>query len=310
MPRILITGIGGFVGTHLAKSLLVNDHSVGGLLFPGESTKQLEPFLNKLTLFQGDITQKDAVKAVLGDFQPEVIFHLAALAPVSQSFSDPIRYQQVNYEGTILVAEIARYLSLPLENFVFASSSEIYGPQTKKSLFRESDLPQPNNPYAISKFAAEKYLQMLKRVNDFPMVILRFCNTYGRKSGLYVVEYFIKQALKGERIVVKSPNSFRDFLHIHDHTKAYSALLKEPLSDLYNIGTGNPISMISLANKIVSLLDSDSEVVIDTASEKGQRSPEYISLDSQKARQELKWKPKITLEEGIQLTAEKISCLE
>lgn len=305
MVCIFITGIGGFVGSHLARSLVASGHEVGGLLLPDESTKSLTPVLQELRLFRGNILQNEQLKTVFANFQPEMLFHLAALAPVSPSLVDPQSYHRVNYEGTVRVAESAQELE-SLQLFVFPSSSEVYGVQSVQSSFREDKPLQPTNPYSTSKLAAENYLQKLEHSDGFHAAILRFCNTYGRKFDSYVVEYFIMQVLAGKPLMVKTPNAFRDFLYIDDHVAAYNALLETRKPGIYNIGTGKPISIQQLAEKIVYLLDSSSEIVTNRIPGNVGRPSDYLSLDSTKARNVLGWIAKIPLDEGIRLTAEKI----
>ena len=152
----------------------------------------------------------------------------------------------------------------------------VAGSRGQHAAYREGICVNPAFIYALSKLAAEMYLQMLGRTYGFPGVIMRFCNTYGRRSTSYVVEYFIGQALEGKPLLVKTPYAARDFLYINDHIAAYIAALTAPELDLYNIETGKPILLIELAKKIVALLNSDSEVVMDTTLETKKDFLDYI----------------------------------
>lgn len=305
MLRLFLTGIGGFIGNHLAKELVGAGYKVGGLLLPEETMKSLKMFQNELTLYRGDILQASDLKASLIEFQPEIIFHLAAFAPVNQSLRNPAIIQRINYEGTVLVAEVAKELD-SLRLFGFPSSSEVYGSQPRQTPFCEKTRLRPSNPYAVSKLASEMYLLMLKRTTSFPAVIMRFCNTYGRRTGSYVLEYFIKQALAEKPLNVMNPSSSRDLIYIDDHVAAYCAALKTLKTGIYNIGTGQPISIRKLAERIVSLLGSSSEIVIGQIPESMKRQSDYISLDSTKAEHELKWRFNTPLDKGILQTARKI----
>ncbi len=179
---MLITGISGFIGSHLAARLVKEGCDVCGLTrrVANRNLEVLNEVLPDITLVSGDISDyvsaRNAVKAV----NPDVIFHLAALSPVRDSFERPFEYQQANYIGTMNMAHAMLELQDPnTRKMIAASTAEVYGTQDNVPL--REDLPlNPSSPYAASKAAGDIYLRMMFHSYDLNGTILRPANSYGR----------------------------------------------------------------------------------------------------------------------------------
>jgi nucleoside-diphosphate-sugar epimerase len=185
--KILITGTSGFIGQHL-EPLLKAQHEIYSL--------------------KSDLLDFDAVTKEVLDFQPDIIVHLAARTEVEKSFYEQTTFSQINYVGSVNLIEAATKVPT-LKNFVFASTMEVYGwqpisdivqsggvPQFNRA-FDEDTPPNPNAPYAVAKYAVEKYLEYAHRCLDLPFTDIRQTNCYGRKDNdFFVTEQFIMQMLK------------------------------------------------------------------------------------------------------------------
>ena len=182
----------------------------------------LNEILPDITLVSGDISDYVSARNVVKAVNPDVIFHLAALSPVRDSFERPFEYQQANYIGTMNMAHAMLELQDPeTRKIIAASTAEVYGTQDNVPL--REDLPlNPSSPDAASKAAGDIYLRMMFHSYDLNGTILRPANSYGRKFDTsFMIEYLITQMLKGERIYIGAPDSIRDYMYVDDHVNAY-----------------------------------------------------------------------------------------
>lgn len=313
MAKVVITGITGFIGSHLAKKLVELGHSVYGLIRPS-SQRTLEKFgdISKdIVLIMADITDFMSISHALKTVDPDYTFHLAALTPVRLSFERPFDYEKVNFLGTMNVVHAIIELSdYKKRKVIAASTAEVYGVQTDKKPLTEDTLLQPSSPYAVSKVAADKYLQMAARVYDLNAVVLRPSNTYGRKfDKSFMVEYLITTMLKREKVYVGAPESIREYMYVDDHVKAYLLAMESGIrGQVYNIGTGEGITNKALAEKIAKKLNFDLKNIVFGTYPRGYplrpiiSDQPYIILDSTRARRELGWRPQINLNEGLNRT--------
>jgi UDP-glucose 4-epimerase len=305
---VLITGISGFVGSHLAARLVKEGCDVCGLArrVANRNLEVLNEILPDITLVSGDISDyvsaRNAVKAV----NPDVIFHLAALSPVRDSFERPFEYQQANYIGTMNMAHAMLELQDPnTRKMIAASTAEVYG--TQDSVPLREDLPlNPSSPYAASKAAGDIYLRMMFHSYDLNGTILRPANSYGRKFDTsFMIEYLITQMLKGERIYIGAPDSIRDYMYVDDHVNAYVLAMRNAKAkgQVYNVGTMVGVSNRELAWMIAKKIGFDKKNIVLGSYPPGYPYRPLISdqasivLDSSKIRNELGWEPKTTLSE-------------
>jgi len=175
---LLITGATGFIGSHLTPEL-VERYQVVAIAPPSDIG--MRPFPKNVSVEYADLDNFERIKEILLKIEPQIIVHLAAVTPVRHSFENPYIYQKINYLATINLVELATKIK-NLEKFIFASTMETYGWQPVRKPFTENLPLHPDSPYAVSKVAAEKYIQMVTRAFGFPAIILKPCNTFGRKN--------------------------------------------------------------------------------------------------------------------------------
>jgi len=302
--KILITGVTGFVGSHLVKEL--NESKIGKLF-------GLVRFGNRYAKHEGyepiyaDITDYHYLAKVISEIKPEIVIHLAALSGVSQSFERPQEYFEVNTIGTINLAEINLKFNPYLKKFIYAGTPEEYGIQNNFPIKEDAPL-NPNSPYAVSKAAATKYLLYLHRAYNFPVVISRHANAYGRKIGIFsqlgVIENIVTQMLKGNDVYLGDPEPRRDFLYIDDVLKWYRLLIEKGRpGEIYNAGWGKSYSIREVAEKVRELTGFKGEIHWHSIPKRPGEVPR-IELDASKAKKDLGWEPKIKLEEGLMKTIE------
>ena len=210
--RIFITGHDGFIGSHMVP-LLQDKHEICAL--------------------GCDLREHENVKEELRRFDPEIIVHLAARTEVEKSFTEQIEFSDINYVGTVNLIEACRELK-NLKNFVFASTMEVYGWQPISDLIRagqenyviafdEDTQPNPNAPYAVAKYACEKYLEYAHRSYGLPFTAIRQTNAYGRKDNdFFVTEQIINQMINNhEKIQLGYAEPYRNFIYIDDLLQAW-----------------------------------------------------------------------------------------
>jgi nucleoside-diphosphate-sugar epimerase len=313
MTRALVTGVTGFIGSHLVGKLVQKGYAVSGLERPCAS-RDLRPIRNVLediTLLTCDLTSCASVENAVRSADPQIIFHLAALSPVRYSFEHPFQYQETNLVGTInLVHSLLQMPDAKSRKLIAASTAEVYGIQERKP-FKETLPLNPTSPYAVSKAAMDMYLRMASSAYSLNCTVLRPTNSYGRKFETgFIVEYLVTTMLKGARAYVGAPDSIRDYMQVDDHVNAYIlAAEKETASgEVYNAGTGRGISNRDLALLIAKITGYDQGKITFGSYPPGypmRPTPgeqPYIVLDPSKITNELGWRATVDLEHGIKDT--------
>lgn len=309
MSKVLITGVTGFIGSHLAQELLKGGYKVYGIIrhTSYRDLKPIQTILDEIVLVNGDITSFLSMKDVMRSVNPDYIIHLAAMSPVRYSFEQPFQYEVTNYVGTMNV--IHALMELPDYNkrrLLIASTAEVYGLQKEKP-FKE-DLPlKPTSPYAVSKASADMYARMASLVYDIDCVVLRPTNTCGRRFQTgFIVEYLVTNMLRGMTVHIGAPDSIRDYIYVSDHVNAYIlAMEKEKVSGhVFNVGSGCGISNRELALKVSEIINFDGKIVTGTYPPRYPTRPvisdqPYLVLDSTKIGKELGWAPKVSLDESL-----------
>lgn len=307
--KVLITGVTGFIGSELAHRLVEDDrYDVAGLARISSNKSDLEPIADisdQLTLFRANFTDYHAVRNIVRTFAPNYILHIGAQTAVRDSFEMPHEFNETNYLGTINLIHAA--LDVPdLKKFIFASTMETYGWQKTRTPFKEDVLLHPGSPYSVAKAACEDYIEMAHKAFGLPYIIMRPCNTYGRKHNAgFVVEYIITSMLAGKDVYIGTPRAVRDLMYVDDHVNAYMTVLKSKESNqTFNFGTGSGITMLALAKKIKSMTGFKGKIIEHFPPGYPMRpvTEEYLSLDASKAKKILGWKPKRTLDEGLKKT--------
>jgi UDP-glucose 4-epimerase len=298
--KIFITGVTGFIGSYLKDKIKGQKY---GLVRFGDIPTRHKGYIP----VYGDLTDYHGLAKLIQEIKPEIVIHLAAVTSVSQSFDRPQEYFEINTVGTVNLAEINLKYNPYLEKFIFAGTPEEYGIQKDFPIKEEAPL-NPNSPYAASKVAATKYLIYLYRTYNFPVIISRHANCYGRKSGeflkLGVIESIITQMIKGKEVYLGEPEPKRDFLYIDDVLDWYNTLIERgKVGQIYNAGWGKSYSIREVAELAKEISGFEGPIFWHSISKRPGEIPK-IELDFTKAREELGWRPKIKLEEGLKLVAE------
>jgi len=309
----LLTGVTGFIGSHLAEVLLRKGYDVAGLVRPCASRdlRSIQHLLDDITLLTCDLTSYASVANAVRSLDPQIVFHLGALSPVRYSFEHPFQYQETNLIGTLnLVHALVELPDSKSRRMIAASTAEVYGTQEKKPFIETLPL-NPTSPYAVSKAAMDMYLRMASSAYSLNCTILRPTNSYGRKFETgFIIEYLITTMLKDTKAYVGAPDSVRDYLHVSDHVNAYVLAAEKQTAPgrVYNAGSGRGISNRDLALLIAKIIGYDKGKISFGSYPPGyplrpiRGEQPYIVLDPSKITDELGWRPSIDLEQGIKDT--------
>ena len=310
---VVVTGAGGFIGSHLTETLLrqgangralVRYNSKGGKGF----LDRVEPAIAKrLDVWSGDVTDGKFVDELLRG--REVVFHLAALIAIPYSYRAPRSFVSVNVEGTLNVLEAA--LRHKAKKLVQTSTSEVYGTGLYTPMDEKHPL-QGQSPYSATKIGSDQLAESFHRSFGLPVAICRPFNTYGpRQSARAVLPTIVCQALAGKpEISLGSLAPVRDFNYVEDTVSGFLAIAKSPRSvgETINIGSGRAVSIGEAARTILRLAGSKAKLVEDkkrvrpTKSEVGR-----LLCDNRKARRLVGWRPRVSLEEGLKRTIDYVA---
>ncbi|MDX9702962.1 MAG: SDR family oxidoreductase [Candidatus Auribacterota bacterium] len=306
MKKAFITGIAGFVGQHLARLLLDTGHTVSGIYCMDSDLPAIEPEIRKnLTLYQCDITDKQAVAGVFSNINVDVVYHLAAVSHVPFAEHNPARAFDVNTMGTWNLLDAVK--DIPHSKFVLISSCEVYGRQScGRRLFTESDPVLPSNVYGVTKASAEMLCNSYAHRYGLRTIIFRPFNHIGAgQACTFVASDFARQIVRIERgdvapeITVGNLDVMRDFSDVRDVVSAY-IIAGETISDngLFNVCSGNPITIRTLLDTLLSIANADISIKVDT--EKFRKNDnDYFGGSYKKLFDRTGWKPVIPLEKTL-----------
>jgi UDP-glucose 4-epimerase len=313
--RSLVTGGAGFIGSNLVDALVARGDEV--LVLDDLSTGREENLTGALgdgaRLVRCDISDGAAVRAEIGAFAPEAVFHLAAQADVRKAVADPAFDARVNVLGTVNVLEATRAAGGAPVVFA-ATGGAVYGEgEGAKLPFPESTRPAPETAYGASKLAGEIYVDLYGRLHGLPGLALRFGNVYGPRQDPHgeagVVAIFCGKLLAGEAPTVYGDGrQTRDYVFVDDAVRALIAASEAlaagsaPPGPL-NVGTGVETSVLDLLDALLPLTGSELEPVFADARPGEVRR---VSLAPGAAEAGLGWTARVPLEEGLRATVESI----
>ena len=302
--KILISGATGFIGKEIV-ARLKDKYEIHTLERYVTGRYSLD---NNTINHYANLADYSAVRNIIREAKPEYVIHLGAISAVSFSYEHPIEVTEVDYLGTLNLAE-ACYHEVPnFKQFIFAGTSEEYGMELtdpKAFLKEQSDL-KPNSPYAIAKVAADLYLQYMGMAYHFPYTIIRPFNTYGRTDNAhFFIERTITQMLSNpeDKVYLGDPDAIRDWVYVDDHVDAYIKALGNPkaIGQTINICTGKGYTTKETAELIAQMTDFKGEIVWHSTPSRPLDARILIG-DNTKARKLLGWGPKTNLEEGLKKT--------
>jgi dTDP-glucose 4,6-dehydratase len=302
--RVLVTGAGGFIGSHLTDALVSKGAEVSVFIKwdSGSGSRpqlidNLQQSIGKIkNILKGDLASEDAIKTIKAN-SPEIIFHLAAEAYVNYSFDHPLEVLKANLLGTLNVLHAAMDLK-EVQQVVCTSSSEVYGTAQKESIDEMHPL-NPTSPYAASKAAADRYCYAYWKTYGLPVAIIRPFNTYGPRHTYDVIPKFIDLALRNEPLTIYgSGEQSRDFTYVSDMVEAFMLMgsRKEAIGQAVNFGNGRDYSINFIAEKIKELSKSKSKIV---HVEKRLAEVQRLICDYGLAKKLFGWKPMVSIEEGL-----------
>ena len=300
---VLITGISGFAGSHLADRLLDLGCEVHGLIrrhaFPMH--ENIEHLRGKIFLHEADITSAERITRIFEEIQPNAVFHLAAESFVPTSFREPVRVSHNNIEGTITIFEAARRFDSSLESIQVACSSEQYGLVNPKEVPVSEDLKKnpfrPRSIYGITKVATEQIAWLYHSAYGVPSIITRGFNHEGPKRGIQFVTSVIHRQIvevlnkKRRNIIVGNPNSIRDFTHVKDTINAYILISEKKLyGEPFNVCSGKGITIANYIKLAKKIFDLNVKVYVDPKRLRPSEVPLLIGKND-KILKETGWRP-------------------
>lgn len=308
----LLTGISGFVGSHLAEELLRRGWRVAGFAPHGEDLANIRDVADRIHLYRGDILSQEDIGRALADAGAETVVHLAAASAPAASFSAPELFYRLNVEGTLNLLECARRGPAP-ERLLFFTSSEIYGPVPRGQIPVREDSPlAPSNPYAASKLACHLLARQYALHFKLPLIEVRPFNMIGPRQSLgFVLPDFACQAAEimlGKRdpvITVGRLTDQRDFTDVRDAVRAVAALMESDLEGLrgqaFHVCSGRPRAVQSILDELLQASQREIEVRRDPARLRPTRMP-VLAGSSDKIERATGWKPSIPLEQSVRDT--------
>jgi UDP-glucose 4-epimerase len=301
--NFLITGAAGFLGSALANQLAREGHQVRGL--DDLSTGDPQALGPDVHFTRGDVNDRPKLWTLLQEV--DCVYHLAARVSVQESVLYPREYNAVNVGGTVSLMEAMR--DVGVRRVVLVSSGAIYGDQGAQPL-RESMPPNPRSPYAVSKLAAEYYVNTIGDLWNIETVSLRVFNAYGPGQHLPpshppVVPYFLRQALRGGSLVVHGDGcQTRDYVYVEDVVSGLVAASTAPNLDglVINIGSGRETAIRDLVKTVQEVTGSQAEIIYNPKTSGG---VSRMCADLSLAAQKLNYRPSISLEDGLRLTLQR-----
>lgn len=307
--KVLVTGSGGFVGSHLVENLIEQGAQVTALVHYNsqKSTACLKYISGSrdLRVVFGDINDPFFCLDLVKD--QEFIFHLGGQISVPYSFLAPKIFFDTNVLGTINLLEAAK--NSTIKRFIYGSSSEVYGTILKKPV--DEDYPlNAQSPYAASKIGAEQAVISYFFSFGLPVTIIRPFNTYGpHQSTRAVIPSIITQILSSssKKIKLGSLTTARDFVYVKDVAKAYIklAMLNTSVGKIINVGTGRSENLLTLCQIIMDLTNIKKQIVIDKSRARPEKSEILDQFSNNAKLKKLTgWEPKTALEDGLTETVQ------
>ena len=306
MLRVLVTGISGFAGSHLAEHLVARGDEVHGLAHEHPPFKNLAAVQDRVRIHEGDITSLEDIEGALAGSRADAVVHLAGIAVPTLASADPVAAVRVNVLGTAaLLTALERH---PKTRLVLASSADVYGAPDRIPVGEDAPM-RPGNVYSATKVAAEALTREFGARHGAPVIILRPANQNGpRQQPGLAASAFAKQiaeAEAGAEAVVRHGrlDAERDFVDVRDMARAYAAALDIDESATFNVGTGHAVAIAEILGTLIALAHIPVRAELDPTRVRG-GEPTRIALDASRFRQKTGWSPRIALADSLRDTLE------
>jgi len=299
--RVLVTGGAGFIGSHAVDALVEAGHEVAVVDSLWEHGGGRKENVNPQAQFYEYDIRTPGFKFAFDQWNPEVVYHLAAQHSVSISCEWPAFSVNVNEIGTIRVLEAC--MEYGVHKVIFASTSAVYGTVEQMPIWEETPMNLPESPYGISKFAAEQYIRLWGTLG-LDYTILRYANVYGPRQDptgeAGVIAIFADHILRGEPVRIDwDGEQSKDYVYVEDVARANLLALEAGGGETYCIGTNYAVSVNRLYELLCEIIGSSVEVI---HAPKRPGDVRYFAYDYSKAERELGWKPTVQLKDGLERT--------
>lgn len=305
--RVLVTGAGGFIGSHLTERLVAEGATVRALVrYNSRNDRGLiatlpEPVQDAIELITGDVRDADTVhRAVEG---MDLVMHLAALISIPYSYRNPAEFVQTNVVGTTNILDAARRANV--QRVIHTSTSEVYG-TARSTLIDEAHPLQPQSPYSASKIAADALVSSYGLAFGFPVSIVRPFNTFGPRQSLRaVIPTIITQALKGDRLKLGRLDTTRDFNFVGDTVEGFLRVAQsgQTLGRAINLGTGRDVAIGEVVRLVGRILGKTIDVEVEHTRMRPDASEVMrLCADASAARDLAGWTPQVDFETGLART--------
>jgi NAD dependent epimerase/dehydratase len=305
--KVLVTGAGGFIGSHLTEALVRAGADVRAMAHYNSRNDwgNLElldrDILGDVHVVAGDITDGAFVRSAMKD--RNIVFHLAALIAIPYSYAAPESYVGANVTGTLHVLQAARELGT--ERVLHTSTSEVYGTARFVPITEEHPL-QGQSPYSASKIGADKLAESFYRSFETPVVTIRPFNTFGpRQSARAIIPAIAVQVLTGQPVKLGSLAPVRDLNFVDNTVEGYllAAKSQRAVGQAINLATGAGVTIGDLAHKIFDILGVQTEIQEDAQRLRTEASEVLRPIGSaEKANELLGWTPRLSLDDGLKIT--------
>ena len=329
MKNFLITGGAGFIGSAVIRHL-IKDYShevlnLDKLTYAGNlQSLSLVDSSDRYRFVQADISDADALKAIINDFQPDIVMHLAAESHVDRSIDGPAEFILTNIVGTYQLLEVSRAYWQSLSGdkqtqfrFHHVSTDEVYGDlDGTDDLFLETTSYNPSSPYSASKASSDHLVRAWNRTYGLPIVITNCSNNYGSyQFPEKLIPRMILNAISGKALPVYGDGlQIRDWLHVEDHARALvKVALEANDGETYNIGGHNEVTNIDVVKTLCALLEdlvpnkpegvAHYKDLITFVKDRPGHDVRY-AIDASKVQRDLGWVPEETFETGLRKTVE------
>ena len=299
MTRCLVTGASGFLGSHVARTLIDRGFEVAILTRDGKPPRRLADIATQLHLIPGDLQFPESYSQALAAFQPQAILHLAWMGVSNQLRNDPI--QEANITATLALAEFAAKHGI--RHFINAGSQAEYGLLSKR--ISESDPTEPTTLYGQSKLAAAHALQSFCATHAIRFAHMRIFSTYGPDNQLYwLIPYLITELQNGRSPKLTGGKQKWDFLYVTDAASAFvEVLLTETATGIFNVGSGSAPPL----RETIELIHTMVNPAIPLAYGEIPYRPDqimHLEADITRLKNTTRWQPLITLKQGLKTTVE------
>ena len=305
MPKTLLTGFAGFIGSHLSERLLSKGHEIIGIdefndyYDPKIKEKNTESFKTNKNFhpYRADIRNKNILKEIFEKHKPDTIVHLAARAGVRASLEQPLEFRDTNVVGTINLLELAKIYHV--KQFIFGSSSSVYGDNEKVPFSEEDRTDKPLSPYAASKRACELYCFNYHYICKLNVTVLRFFKAFGQRNRPDMAHFTFTRDMDQGTPIKKfgDGSSSRDYTFVEDIVDGIVKAVNKPLDfEIINLGNSQPITLNTMIKALEKTLGKEA-VIEEMPMQLGDVKKTYANIS--KAKKILNWEPKTSYEEGI-----------